>query len=327
MSRALTGLLVVLLLAVPVAASPAAHADVAGERDGPLPRVDRVGPIVDDEPDEPDDPDGGSDAEGAVAAGRLGVAPAIVEVVVAPDRRREVRHVVTNTTDRRLHLDLDVVEASATPDGPGPGRTGEVPVDAPVRLVAPVDGLVLDPGEGAVVISTAQAVAGEAGVFALRVRTRGAEEARAYVVVAAEDLDATPALELDLGSDGTATLTVRAPRPTVVDVRLTGRSWVGADTDQTVADLLVGPDGRELDVDRPATRWPGPVRAAAYVTASDGDASAEAGRLVLPRGSLGVATLIVLALLVLAWRRHRTARARGHAAAIGSRRSSGQEEP
>jgi hypothetical protein len=325
MSRTLTGLLVVLLLGVPVAASPTAHADDVGQRDGPLPRVDRVGPIVD--ADASDDPDAGPDAEDAVAEGRLGVAPAIAEVVVTPDRRREVRHVVTNTTDRRLHLDLDVVEATATPDGPGPGRTGEVPVDAPVRLVAPVDGLVLDPGEGAVVISTAQADAGEAGVLALRVRTRGEDEARAYVVVAAEDLDAVPELALDLRADGTATLTVRTPRPAVVDVRLTGRSWVGADTDQTLADLLVGPEGRELDVDRPATRWPGPVRAAAYVRAPDGDASAEAGRLVLPPGSLIVAALVALGLLVLVWRRRRTAYAGGPAAAIGSRRSSAEEEP
>jgi hypothetical protein len=304
MMRVLGGLLVVLLLAAPVAAPVPALADAVGERDGPLPRLERVGPIVDDDADG-DEAQGGAHPEG----GRLRVSPAVTEVVVSPDRRREVRHVVTNTTDRRLHLDVDVVEARVTSEGPGAGRTGDVPADAPVRLVAPVDGLVLDPGEGAVVISTAQADAGEAAMFSLRVRT-SADEARAHVVVAADDVPGQPRLELDLGADGSARVTVHADRPAVVDVRLTGRSWTGAATDQTVADLIVGQEGRELEVDRPATRWPGPVRAGAYVSAADGDASAEDDRLVVPLSTLAAA-LLLLTVALLAWWRRRAVRHRG----------------
>jgi hypothetical protein len=321
MMRVLGGLLVVLLLAAPAAAPSPALADAPDGRDGPLPRLDRVGPIVDD-----DEAAGGGAATGdGREADRLRVSPAVTEAVVPPDRRREVRHVVTNTTERRLHLDLDVVEARLTTEGPGPGRTGDVPPDAAVRLVAPVDGLVLDPGEGAVVISTAQADPGEAAVFALRVRTSEAE-ARAHVVVAADDLAGEPELELDLGADGSATVTVRADRPAVVDVRLTGRSWTGADTDQTAADLIVGPEGRELETERPTTLWPGPVRAGAYVTAPGGDASAEAGRLVLPLSALAAALLLLTMALLARWRRRRVRHGTG-GAAIGSRAGAAQEEP
>lgn len=268
----------------PATAQPADDEPPAVERDGPLPHLDRVGPLE-------DGPDDGMPPE----PGAVEVLPAVSEVVVPPDRRVALRHVVANTTDERVALSVDVFTGVATPDGPGPGVIGPVPTEADVRLVAPVERLQLDPGEGAELHSTAQADPGASQLFALRVRTPDGQSATAHVVVAEETVPAATDLGLGIDGAGRAEVELRTDRPGVVDVRLRARSWAGTTTDRTLADVVVGPEGRRLTLQGPASRWPGLVRATAVAVSGDEEARATARGVTLPPFTLaGLAALLLL---------------------------------
>jgi hypothetical protein len=274
-----------------VAEAPSA-ADGA-DRDGPLPRLERVGPL-----------DGGPDGEALPDEGTLQLSPAVTEIVVPVDRRVAVTHVVANGTDARLAVEVDVVASEAGEDGPTPGVMGPVPPDAAVRLVAPVERLQLDPGEGALLHSVAQADAGEAGLFSLRVRTADGTTAVSRVVVAEEGTPAGTALALDVDGLGQTTVELAAERPTVVDVRVRARSWAGTTTDRTLADVVVGPAGRSLELERPASRWPGPVHAVAVAVGADAEIRAEASGTTVPpvTGAVVGGMLVLLVAVALWWR-------------------------
>jgi hypothetical protein len=281
---ALTVLLVVALATIAPSATPAA----AETRDGPLPRVDRVGPI------EPT-PDGDA----------VEISPAITEVVVPADRRVEVRHVVANGLQEPLDLAVEVVVGDVGADGPSVGDTPSDEDDS-VRLVAPVEHLRLGPGEGANLVSTAQADAGSAALLALTVTAADGSRATALVVVAADDAAAQPVLELALEADGRPEVTARATRPTVLDVRLRARSWLGATSDETLVEVVVGEQPRLLPISAPASRLPGPVSAVAVAASPTLDpVIARTDRVVRPPlpWLLGGLLVLVLAVLAVRWRR------------------------
>lgn len=290
--RALPVLLALILIASAwTAATPATGPALAAERDGPLPRVERIGPV---------DP--------APGPGTVEISPAVGEVVVPADRRVEVRHVVANGLDQPLNLDVEVVGAHAGADGPVVGGAPSAEGD-PVRLAAPVSRLRLEPGQGAALISTAQADAGAAALLALTATAADGSRAAALVVVAADDAPPGTALGLTLEADGRAGVTARAARPTVLDVRLRARSWLGATSDETVTEVVVGEQDRRLALSAPAGRLPGPVSAVAVAVAGDADpVLARAGRFVLPRPPWLLAGAVALAAVlaaVLVWRRRR----------------------
>jgi hypothetical protein len=285
--RPLSALTALLLVALATTAPSAAVASAA-TRDGPLPRVEEVGPV---------DPAPEGDA--------VEISPAVVEVVVPADRRVEVRHVVANGLELPLDLDVEVVVAQVDADGPAAGDTpsGE---DDPVRLVAPVEQLRLQPGEGAHLISTAQADTGASGVLALTVTAADGSRAAALVVVAADDAPADPVLDLALAADGRPELTARAARPAVLDVRLRARSWLGAASDDTLVEVVVGEQPRPLPITAPASRLPGPVSAVAVAASPTLDpVVARAERFVRPPlpWLLGGVLVLVLAVLAVRWRR------------------------
>ena len=298
----------------------------AEERDGPLPRVERVGPTTP-----------------PPAAGSLQLTPAVTEVVVPADRRVEVRHVVANGLEVALDLDVEVLAGEVDAEGPTLGQhdtggptadqhdtgnpttdrhdTGDPTTDRhdtgdptaptdPVRLAPPVERVRLRPGEGAALISTAQADAGEAALLALTATAPDGTRAAAWVVVAADDTAADPQLDLLLEADGQARLTASTVRPAVLDVRLRTRSWVGATSDDTVAEVVVGTQPRRLPLSAPASRLPGPVAAAAVARTGTGEETvARADRVVLPPLAWLAVALVLLAVVAVAARRHR----RGHA--------------
>ena len=285
-----------LVLCVPLIGATTTPAATA-ERDGPLPRLERIGPT-----------------EPPPARDTLELSPAVVEVVAPPDRRREVRHVVANGLEVPLDLDIEVVAAATGPDGPYL-LDDPPPASAPGRLVAPTDRLSLAPGEGAALISTVEVDAGQAVLLAVRATAAEGSDAAAYVVVSAQDLPASPHLDLTMAADGRVDLVLGAARPAVVDMRIRSRSWLATTNDETLAGLVVGPEPRRLTTDVGATRWPGPVSAAVTVAGADGDpVAATAGRWVLPRELLAVLAALLIALVVVALR-HRGGAAR---AAVGS---------
>lgn len=278
------------LVALLLVAAPAAPPAVADDRDGPLPRIEQVGPTS----PAPDD-------------GALEISPAVSEVVVAPDRRVEVRHVVANGLEQPLHLDVEVVAGDLGADGPGVAARPVGSTD-PVRLVAPVEQLRLPPSHGAALISTAEADAGRARLLALRATAPDGTAAVAYVVVSADDRPASPELDLRLGDDGRATVTARADRPAVLDVRLRARSWAGSTHDRTASQLVVGERARTLPLDAPPARLPGPVSAVAVAVGDDGRVVARGERFVTPTAPWLLApallVLLVAAALVVRRRRH-----------------------
>jgi hypothetical protein len=255
-------------------AAAGAAEDEDGDRsdqvDGPLPRVGARGPVE-------DAPEG------------LSLSPAVLEVTASPGRRVEVRHLVANTTDTPLELRLDVPSASATPVGPiiDPDLAAPLPPDADARLVAPVDRLLLAPGEGVELISTAEVTDSSSGLVALRATTRGGTSVTALVVLADSSQPAGVRATARTGADGEAarggdgeaarggdgggeggdsgglagSVELGADRYALVDVRVRVRSWLGVLSDRTLADVVVGPDEpRVLDVERPASSPPGRLR-------------------------------------------------------------------
>ena len=281
---------IALSLVALVTISPSAPPASAETRDGPLPRVDRVGPVH-------PVPDGDA----------VEISPAVTEVIVPADRRVEVRHVVANGLDEPLDLDVEVVLGDVDNDGPA---VGDIPSaeDDPVRLVAPVEQLRLAPGQGAHLVATAQADAGAAALLALTVTTADGSRAAALVVVAAEDAPAEPVLDLELEADGRPAVTARAARPTVLDVRLRARNWLGARSDETLAEMVVGEAPRRLPITAPASRLPGPASAVAVAASPTIEpVVARAERFVRPPLPWLLAGVLA-ALVILALRRRRTER-------------------
>jgi hypothetical protein len=310
-----------------VGGSHAATGDT-GPADGPLPRVGDRGPVR-------DAPDG------------LSVSPAILEVEAPPARRVEVRHLVANTTGEPLELSIDVAAVPVTGDGPEiPDETvAALPADAQARLVAPVDRLLLAPGEAVELISTAEVAAGSSGLLALRATTAGGTSVAALVVVTdaslpvglrsslrapgedpapdgetpdaprdADAADPTGDREGPIPARTTALLELAADRHAVVDVRIRVRSWLGVLGDRTVADLVVGPDGpRILAVDQPASAPPGRLRVETVAVDRAGEASrAElATDLGLTAPAVAVILLLVTGALVGVLRRGRRLRSDG----------------
>jgi hypothetical protein len=234
--------------------------DRPDEVDGPLPRMGARGPVE-------DAPEG------------LSLSPAVLEVTMPPGRRVEVRHVVSNTTDAPLELRIDVPSASATSGGPGvdPDLAAPLPADAAARLVAPVDRLLLPPGEGVELVSTAEVTATSSGLVALRATTRGGTSVTALVVLAdgsqPAGLRTTARAEGD-GGGLAGHVDLEADRHAVVDVRLRVRSWLGVLSDRTLADVVVGPDEpRVLEVERPTGAPPGRLRIEVVAVDRAGDVS------------------------------------------------------
>jgi hypothetical protein len=245
--------------------------DRSGQMDGPLPRVGARGSVE-------DAPEG------------LSLSPEVLEVTMSPGRRVEVRHLVSNTTDTHLELRLDVPSASVASAGPAidPEPAAPLPADAAARLVPPVDRLLLAPGEGAELVSTAEVAATGSGLVALRATTPGGTSVAALIVLAdgsqpaglrataraGDDDSGGDGVQGDAGGGLAGYAELEADRHAVVDVRIRVRSWLGILSDRTLADVVVGPDDpRVLPVERPASAPPGRLRIEVVAVDRDGDVS------------------------------------------------------